>query len=68
MSNPEGFTNCQDVFRLAIMKSLAPKRRTASPIFVACAAGVSCRSKDRFRVRRGSVSAHSEAEQCEAEP
>ena len=53
MSNPEGFTNCQTVFRLAIMKSPATKRRTASPFFVACAAGVSCRSKDRFRVRRG---------------
>ena len=33
MSNPEGFTNCQTVFRLAIMKSLATKRRTASPLF-----------------------------------
>ena len=33
MSNPEGFANCQAVFRLAIMKSLAPKRRTASPLF-----------------------------------
>ena len=34
MSNPEGFANCQAVFRLAIMKSLATKRRTASPFFV----------------------------------
>ena len=47
MSNPEGFANCQAVFRLAIMKSLATKRRAAPPpIFVACAAGVSCRPKN----------------------
>ena len=30
MSNPEGFANCQAVFRLVIMKSLAPKCRPAA--------------------------------------